>query len=172
MSLPIELQQELELAQRARARKLGDVLDKGSLHYAALTGNLEDMETLVTAGVERGQGPGVTLNAREPYMGSMPLHLACDAGQLAAVQVSCWCKSAQGPRGMVSGWASEPGSLSLPSHFPAMQAFKSYACMHPLLLLRLPQYLVTRRAVDIDAGDFFLVRLDELGASCAIPCAP
>lgn len=96
MSLPIELQQELELAQRARARKLGDVLDKGSLHYAALTGNLEDMETLVTAGVERGQGPGVTLNAREPYMGSMPLHLACDAGQLAAVQVSCWCTSAQG----------------------------------------------------------------------------
>lgn len=87
MSMPIEQLQELELAQRARARKLGDLLDKDSIHYAALTGDIDSMERLVMAAVARGQGPGVTLNEREPYMGSMPLHLACNADQLAAVQV-------------------------------------------------------------------------------------
>ncbi|GIL57182.1 hypothetical protein Vafri_12485 [Volvox africanus] len=57
-----------------------------TVHYAAETGDIKLLEHFVREGMAIGNPESVTLQSREDVLGMMPLHVACENGELEVVE--------------------------------------------------------------------------------------
>ncbi|KXZ49110.1 hypothetical protein GPECTOR_23g40 [Gonium pectorale] len=57
-----------------------------TVHYAAETGDIKLLEHFVREGMAVGNPESVTLQSREDVLGMMPLHVACENGELEVVE--------------------------------------------------------------------------------------
>ncbi|PNH01094.1 Ankyrin repeat, PH and SEC7 domain containing protein secG [Tetrabaena socialis] len=71
----------MSIEVRARTRS-----KPNTVHYAAETGDIKLLEHFVREGMAQGNPESVTLQAREDVLGMMPLHVACENGELEAVE--------------------------------------------------------------------------------------
>lgn len=72
----------MSVEQRARCRS-----KPNTAHYAAEVGDTKMLQHFVHEGMALGHPESVTLQAREDVLGMMPIHVACENGQLEAVEV-------------------------------------------------------------------------------------
>ena len=99
-----------------------------TVHAAAEEGDIKLLSRLLLEGLHSGNPESVTLQQREDVLGMMPIHIACERGQLDTVKVG---------RGH-----SQCGAVC-----PFPIGSYTYACA---------QFLIKKR-VDLDAGDNFRV---------------
>lgn len=79
------MQQEEDTAEKFHRYKIETAPD--TVHHAAKTGDLTKLEQHVQNGIHQGNPESVTLQQRENLLGMMPLHIACEHGQLETVEV-------------------------------------------------------------------------------------
>ncbi len=58
-----------------------------TVHYATELGDITQLQHFVKEGLVMGNPESVTLQAREDVLGMMPIHIACENGQLEVVEV-------------------------------------------------------------------------------------
>ena len=76
-----------EAAEAEKFARYHIELKAATVHHAAQKGDLKQLDKHVTEGIHQGNPESVTLQQRESLLGMMPLHIACEHGQLEAVEV-------------------------------------------------------------------------------------